>query len=96
MKGDQTDFFLLPFEAGPQLLRWGAERAASALGVSVPLTEKGVFFVPEALTRIVGRLYGGLRYRYLEMETVLDLKGGSGKNDFGRRHRRHQHKAGTH
>ena len=42
-------------------------------GVSVPITQKGFFFMPEALIRIAGRLYGGLRYRYLSMETAMDL-----------------------
>jgi len=52
---------------------YGIGSEAGDRGVSVPITQKGFFFMPEALTRVVGRLYGGLRYRYLEMETVLDL-----------------------
>ena len=52
---------------------YGIGSNAGDRGISVPITEKGFFFMPEALTRIVGRLYGGLRYRYLEMETVFDL-----------------------
>ena len=52
---------------------YGIGSEAGDRGVSVPITEKGFFFVPEVLTRIVGRLYGGLRYRYLKMETVFDL-----------------------
>jgi outer membrane protein assembly factor BamA len=52
---------------------YGIGSEAGDRGVSVPITERGVFFMPEALTQIVGRLYGGLRYRYLEMETLLDV-----------------------
>jgi outer membrane protein assembly factor BamA len=52
---------------------YGIGSAAGNNGVSVPITQKGFFFMPEALTQITGRLYGGLRYRYLGMETVVDL-----------------------
>jgi hypothetical protein len=52
---------------------YGIGSGAGDRGVSVPITQKGFFFMPEALIRIAGRLYGGLRYRYLGMETVLDL-----------------------
>jgi hypothetical protein len=52
---------------------YGIGSGAGDRGVSVPITQRGFFFMPEALIRIAGRLYGGLRYRYLGMETVLDL-----------------------
>jgi outer membrane protein assembly factor BamA len=58
---------------------YGIGSAAGNNGVSVPITQKGFFFMPEALTRITGRLYGGLRYRYLGMETVLNLNELAGK-----------------
>jgi outer membrane protein assembly factor BamA len=41
---------------------------------SIPITEKGIFLMPEMLTRIWDRLYGGLRYRFIQMETRFDLK----------------------
>ena len=53
---------------------YGVGTEAGNRGTSVPLTEKGFFFVPEGLTRIAGRLYGGVRYRYLEMETAVNLQ----------------------
>ena len=52
---------------------YGIGSEAGNRGVSVPITQKGIFFMPDVLTRIAGRLYGGLRYRYMEIETVLDL-----------------------
>jgi hypothetical protein len=41
-------------------------------GVTVPVTWKGTFFVPDFLVRFAEHFYGGLRYRFLEMETGVD------------------------
>jgi outer membrane protein assembly factor BamA len=52
---------------------YGIGTDAGNRGISIPITEKGFFFMPEMLTRIAGRLYGGLRYRFIQMETAFDL-----------------------
>ena len=43
-------------------------------GITIPVTWKGTFFVPDILVRFAGHFYGGLRYRFLEMETEVDLQ----------------------
>jgi len=57
---------------------YGIGSAAGNSGISVPISLNGFFFMPEALTRIVGKVYGGLRYRYLAIETVIDLNDPNG------------------
>jgi outer membrane protein assembly factor BamA len=52
---------------------YGLGTDAGNRGVSVPITEKGFFFMPDVLTRIAGRLYGGVRYRFIQMESDFDL-----------------------
>jgi len=52
---------------------YGIGADAGNRGTSIPITEKGIFLMPEMLTRIWDRLYGGLRYRFIQMETSFDL-----------------------
>jgi hypothetical protein len=51
---------------------YGIGAEAGKRGNSIPITEKGIFLMPEMLTRVWDRLYGGLRYRFIQMETRFD------------------------
>lgn len=42
------------------------------LGITVPITWRGVFFIPDVLIRLANHFYGGVRYRYLSLETLFD------------------------
>ena len=44
------------------------------LGITVPVTWKGTFFIPDILLRFAEHFYGGLRYRFLALETGVDLQ----------------------
>ena len=52
---------------------YGVGAEAGNRGSFIPITEKGIFLMPEMLTRVWDRLYSGLRYRFIQMETRFDL-----------------------
>jgi outer membrane protein assembly factor BamA len=51
---------------------YGVGSSAGSSGVSVPIAQKAFAFVPEVLARVAQRLFVGLRYRGVDVETSLD------------------------
>jgi len=51
---------------------YGAGADAGKNGVSVPITQKGYAFAPELLFQVAKRIFLGLRYRGVRVETAVD------------------------